>query len=186
MPPAAKPRLYSKPALAAATGVTAFTLVLTGAIVGQLSSPTAAPEAAQVSTAQVAQEPAAPAVPPASAQAIQQQPGGQVLVAPPPVQPIQSVQQLPAPAAPVQPVQPIQPPAQPMLSQEQAVQIARGATGGSSVQEVRRRTEDGRPAFEVRFADDARATIDAITGRVLEARGGDRSGSGGSGRGGRG
>ena len=179
MPPAAKPRVYSKPTLAAAAGVTAFTLVLTGAIVGQVSTPPAppVPEAAPAIPTQIVSEPAAPVI----AQA-------------PPLQPAPPVQQQPAPqpviAAPAQPVQAIQPPRpQPAIGQEQAVQIARSASGGGSVEEVRARTENGLPALEVRFTNDARATIDATTGRVLEARRGDdssRSGSSASGRSGRG
>src|SRR5688500_15408048 len=144
MPPAAKPRVYSKPALAAAAGVTAFTLVLTGAIVGQVSTAPApaAPEAAPAVPTQVVTEPAAPVI----AQAPALQPA-------PVVQPVQPVPQAPVIAAPAQqPLQAIQPPRpQPAIAQDQAIQIARSVSGGGSVEEVRARTENGRPAFEIRF-----------------------------------
>lgn len=62
------------------------------------------------------------------------------------------------------------PTAQALISREQAIQLARSATGGGAAREVELKRERGGLAYEIQLEGDAKAVIDATSGRVLSAQ----------------
>lgn len=56
------------------------------------------------------------------------------------------------------------------ITAEQAAAAARAYVGGGSVERVELEEEDGRLVYEVRFTNDSRVYVDAVSGAVVYAR----------------